>query len=380
MVITFSTVVNIILFSGIAIILLHYIVDKSEVLLLYGIRVVHILMIMVLLRLFLPIELPTQNNINITNIWPDIYIAFTKPFINFAGKEWSLQSFFIIISVSGSIFLTMKLFISYSLIRYAVKYFEPLNNSFVSEIVDTINAGYKKPVHFEIVHNTEINTPLIFGLWKPFIILPDLDLTKDEWYYVLYHEMSHYYFKDLWVRFICELMQALYWWNPFVYVLRRQITKVQELRVDSTVISKLNNLNKLDYMECLIRIARLHKNNQKKWIAAFSSDSEKEVSGRIELIFKNNEYKGRHTIKSGLLALLLVFVIAFLPNFFIIEPFSMAEKDQNKGIQINSANAYYILNADGTYDVYVNSEYFGTVREIFDDSIKIYDERGGENR
>lgn len=377
MAITLSSVLNIVLFSGIAIVLIQVIIRKADILLLYGFRLIQSLMIALLIRFFIPIELPTQNVVSITEIWPDIYIALTKPFTSFAGREWSWLSFFIIVSVAGSLFFAVKLVVTYFAFRYKAKQLETINDSLILGIVDAVNASYGKNVHFEIVRYNETSSPIIFGLRKPYILLPDLDLTKEEWTYVLSHEMSHYYNKDLWIRFLCEMLQALYWWNPFVYIFRKQITKVQELRADAGVMDKLSRLKRLEYTECLIRVAKQHTDCQQKWVASFSSDSETDVVKRISLLLQRDEFKGNRTIKSGLTVLLLVFMIVFLPNFCLIEPFSMAEEDKGQGIYLDRSNTYFVLNADGLYDVYVEDEYFVTVQEVFDDSFKIYDENGG---
>lgn len=380
MAITLSSVLNIVLFSGIAIIFIHVVMRKADILLLYGFRFIQILMVALLLRFFIPIELPTQNVVSITAIWPDIYIALTKPFTHFAGREWSWLSLFIRVSVAGSLFFVAKLLVSYFAFRYKAKRLEVIEDSFILEIVDAVNAGYGENVHFEIVRYNETSSPIIFGLRKPYILLPDLDMTREEWTYVLSHEMSHYYNKDLWIRFLCELLQALYWWNPFVYVFREQITKIQELRVDAGVMDKLSRLKRLEYTECLIRVAKQRNDSRQKWVASFSSDNETDVVKRISLLLRKEEFKGKRTVRSALTVLALVFMIAFLPNFFLLEPFAIAEEDKEQGMYLNRSNTYFVLNADGLYDIYVDNEYFATVEKVFDDSFKVYDENGGRIR
>ena len=47
----------------------------------------------------------------------------------------------------------------------------------------------------------------------------------------------------------------------------------------------------------------------------------------------------REGVCMGLTVLLLVFMIVFLPNFCLIEPFSMAEEDKGQGIYLACAKA-----------------------------------------
>lgn len=378
MIITLSTVLNIVFFSGIAILSLNYIITKSEIVLKIGIQIVLFIMVMIMFRLFLSFELPSQNNINITKFWPDIYITFVKPVFAFAEMEWSLLSIMIIISIIGSIIFVLKLILSYIVLKYTVSNFKTINNFAVNRVVDKINSEYKKQVCFNVVSNSQVKSPFIFGLRNPIIILPEIELSVDEWYYILSHEMAHYYFKDLWIRFICELLQAIYWWNPFVYLLRNQLIKIQELHVDSVVINKLAEFQKMEYLECLIRIARLQSDiHRRHWVAAFNSDCEDDIANRIKAIFeyaKGSEVKNKHAIKHVLIGLALALSIFLMPNFIIFEPYAITDEHAEGTYEINETNSYLIQNDDGTYDVYVNDEYVGTVTEIFDDSLTIYNE------
>lgn len=378
MTITLSTVLNVVFFSGIAILFLNYIITKSEIVLKIGIQIVLLIMVMIIFRLFLPFELPSQNNINVTKFWPDIYITFVKPIFTFASIEWSLLSIMIIISIIGSMICVLKLILSYIALKYTVSNFKTINDSAVNRVVDKINSESKKQVCFNVVSSSHVKSPFIFGLRNPSIILPEIELSVDEWYYILSHEMAHYYFKDLWIRLICELLRAIYWWNPFVYLLRNQLIKIQELHVDSAVINKLAEFQKMEYLECLIRIARLHSDiHSRHWVAAFNSDCENDIANRIEAIFeyaKGGEVKNKRAIKHVLIGLVLVLSIYFMPNFIIFEPYGITDEHAEGTYEINETNSYLIQNDDGTYDVYVDREYVGTVTEIFDETLKIYNE------
>jgi len=382
MTVTFSTIINMVLFNGVAILLLKYVIANSEIVLKIGVRVVMLLMVMILLRQFIPFELPSQNIINITRIWPKIYIAFVKPVFAFAGTEWSPFSIMLIVSIMGSILSIVKLFISYISLRYTVNNFEPVNDSTVNRIVDEINSEYRKKVYFKVVKSNQVKSPFIFGLCRPFIILPEMNLSEDEWHYVMRHEMSHYYFKDLWIRFACEILQSLYWWNPFAYLLRKQMTKIQELRVDSTVIEKLGKLQKMEYLECLIKVARQRSDaRRKRWVASFNSDCEENVTNRIDAIF---EYTKEHKIRNSHIfkrvGFILALVIFLTPNFIIFEPYAIAKEHEEGTYEIKNTNSYLIQNDDGTYDVYVDNIHIATVTEVFDESLKIYNKEGSETK
>jgi len=75
-----------------------------------------------------------------------------------------------------------------------------------------------------------------------------------------------------------------------------------------------------------------------------------------------------------LIGLVLVLIIFLMPNFIIFEPYAITDEHAEGTYEINETNSYLIQNDDGTYDVYVEQEYVGTVTEIFDENLIIYNE------
>lgn len=377
---TFSSVLNTLLFSTMAILLLSCITARINTTSKKGFAFLSFIIVMIMLRLFLPVELPSQNNVNITKIWPDIYVKFVRPKVVFAGIEWSLLLLMIVISITGSIVCMIRLILSYISTSRILKKYETVKNDTIDKLVIKINNESKQSVHFSLVNSPDITTPFIFGFRKPIIVLPEIELSEDEWYYILSHEMTHYYHKDLWLRFACEFLQVVYWWNPLVYLLRKQIIKFQELRTDTTVIRKLDEIQKMDYLQCLVKIAKLQSVHKEKWVAAFESESE--ISKRIKtLLHSSKELPSgkKHRFVNAFIAVIMILLTLLLPNLIIFEPCAPVPEEvmkEENAYDINSTNSYLLLNEDGTYDVYVNGEYKATVTQIFDDSLKIINTQG----
>lgn len=382
---TLSSVLNTVLFSGITIVILGYVLRNSEVMMKLGIHTVIVFVALTLFRLLIPFDLPTHTNLNITKIWPDIYILFVKPLFVWRGYEWSLLSFLIILSAAGSLFSLGFLVCCYFILRDKIKNYRVVQDDEIIDVAECIKYEYqkihndKRPRRFELVYGSNSSSPVVFGLIKHYIVIPDIQLKRQEWYYILKHEMAHCYFGDLWLRVICEAVTALYWWNPFIYMLRKQITRLQEFRVDFAVIRKLDELQKLGYLECLINIAKYKKRDRTPiWEAAFTEDSDREVIKRACLILNKNKEDKPNRFKSLLVGGLLVVNILLFPNLIIIEPYAIAKEHIEDTYRIDKTNSYYILQEDGIYDVYVDGQYFGSVTSIFDDSLTIYSEDGEE--
>ena len=386
MIITFATILNIVLFSSIAILLLNFIISKNKIILEIGTHTMLICMIMILFRLFFPFELSLHNSIYITRIWPDVYVRIVRPTFSFAGIEWSIWFILIAVSVTGSCLFLVRLIVSYIKIMSVITTYEKINKIEIIQLVNAINASHKKQRNFNLVMSRSAISPFAFGLFKPYIVLPDMNFSKNDLEHILRHEMMHHYSKDLWIRFICELICALYWWNPFSYLLRSQINRIQELHIDLEIMNNLNESQKLEYVECLIDFTKHYSSKHKeRLLTAFNHNSGNTMLNRFKTIVdyldKPNQ-KSRQTLRSTLLTFALVISIFVLPNFIILEAKALPENiEELEGtFSINQGNSFFILNDDGTYDLYLGGQYLITVTEAFDDSLKIYSSDGEELR
>ena len=74
--------------------------------------------------------------------------------------------------------------------------------------------------------------PCVFGVFRPYIVVPDRNYSSKEIYYILKHEMLHFYRGDMAIRILCEILKSVYWWNPLIYVLANLVVDMQEINVD----------------------------------------------------------------------------------------------------------------------------------------------------
>ncbi|MDE6364553.1 MAG: hypothetical protein K2L86_09905, partial [Lachnospiraceae bacterium] len=81
--------------------------------------------------------------------------------------------------------------------------------------------------------------------------------------------------------------------------------------------------------------------------------------------------------RSALLLFLSVFLF-FIPVFTTFEAWHVAPQIKEDTFEINSQNAILINNEYGTYDLYIDNNYVGTVSEVFNQAIPII-ERNTKN-
>ncbi len=102
----------------------------------------------------------------------------------------------------------------------------------MDSVIRRISREYGKSGRFKTLLVPGIKTPAIFGMVHPRILMPTTDYTDGEIYYILKHEILHYYRHDMLIKILCETLCTVFWWNPAAFLLKKQITRVLEIRVD----------------------------------------------------------------------------------------------------------------------------------------------------
>jgi len=109
-----------------------------------------------------------------------------------------------------------------------------------------------------VVFSSEAKAPAVYGVFRPVLLLPAgyLDsLFKEDAEHVLLHELAHLKRGDLWLHGLCLLLQIIYWFNPFLIWMRRQMRHVREICCDLTVAGLLREKTP-KYRETLLSTAR----------------------------------------------------------------------------------------------------------------------------
>ncbi len=106
-----------------------------------------------------------------------------------------------------------------------------------------------------LVRNKFIDTPMLIGILRPKIIIPDIDFDESRLTNILLHEITHLRRFDIAVKWLAMIAASVHWFNPLVYFVRKEINKACELACDETVIKNLDEEGKQAYGDTLISVA-----------------------------------------------------------------------------------------------------------------------------
>jgi len=104
-----------------------------------------------------------------------------------------------------------------------------------------------------------ITSPLLLGLRKPKILLPDMELSQDELSMIIRHELIHFRRKDILAKFIILLATALHWYNPVIWFSSKAISLQCEISCDTETMLNTDVEQRQQYSETLIGVIRQAK-------------------------------------------------------------------------------------------------------------------------
>ncbi|MCP3739464.1 BlaR1 family beta-lactam sensor/signal transducer [Rossellomorea sp. BNER] len=163
-----------------------------------------------------------------------------------------------------------------------------------------------------LVKSPLIKSPLTFGIFKTYIILPrdaEAWLSMDELKYILLHELNHYKYKDIATNYLMVLFQILYWYNPLIWIAFREMRLDREIACDSAVLKLLDQNQYAAYGNTIINFAdKSYLTGQFAMVNQLAS-SKKQLKKRIERIAAFTTESKRLKLKSILIFMLLAGIV-----------------------------------------------------------------------
>lgn len=180
-----------------------------------------------------------------------------------------------------------------------------------------------------------------------YILLPNFDANDADLQKIIIHESVHVAKKHTLDLILLQLVKALFWFNPFVYLLERSLREVHEFQADQGVTQ---NYSQIDYSRLLLRLI-----TQDQGWQFTNSFNQFQTKKRIVMMNKeqsNYLQKGRFLLLVPILGLM---VFAF-------------SCDQNIGEEpIKPENLVEVVNEDGNTEL--NAIANGRVVEVSADEI-----------
>ena len=129
--------------------------------------------------------------------------------------------------------------------------------------------GLKRRVRLLV--SPAITTPVLVGLFRPMIVLPDEGIDSSTLRFILLHETLHLKRGDVWGKALSLLALAVHWFNPLVWLMNRAVGTESEAACDRAVLRYAGQESRFQYGETLLFIARRSKRLRAALYSPFSS-------------------------------------------------------------------------------------------------------------
>lgn len=224
-------------------------------------------------------------------------------------RKISLATILFTVWAIGAIVLFAKYMMEYRRFHRIIKRWgKPVTDPFTLETFEWVKArmGLENE-KIGLVSVSTVSTPMLTGLFKPVILLPEKPIEDDEMELILEHELTHYKHKDLLINLIGVIALCIHWFNPILYLCMPAIYGDGESYCDETVLKNKDLDYRRFYGEVIISMIEASPQKQIALSTCFYA-KKLNIKRRLFNIMENHGKRKKLSISSVTLILCLTIV------------------------------------------------------------------------
>lgn len=211
-------------------------------------------------------KLSQNHNINLEN-----KTVFYESLIKILFYVW----------ITGVIIITIYDLICYRKVKGRMKIMSrKLDPGVIRNRFENVKRSMKVFRNVEVRVCKCIQSPMVIGWCNPVLYLASQEYTEEELYYIFLHELVHVKKNHILTKFFFNMVNNIHWFNPFVYVMKKEVAKDIELLCDQEVVEIINNEERKKYGEVILRCIDLRSNKEVLFSSSFSN-SKKQIKERL---------------------------------------------------------------------------------------------------
>lgn len=243
-----------VLFSVLFILAIHLLRNQPAFLHSFGVHTILGIYALCLFRTIAVIELPFTVPFGLGDTYSTVFRAVWEAHIPFGDSDVRLlYAVFGIWAVVTVTLIVQFLWKSWKVSRKA-KWYSTNKDSRAEQVLEQVKMESWRTPAVTVCICPTLDIPMGIGLFRHYICLPDREYGKEELYYILKHEYAHFCNRDLTVKFLVHLFCCIFWWNPAVYLLKKDIGQILEIRCDFKATEKFSKREKLQYLFAIVRV------------------------------------------------------------------------------------------------------------------------------
>lgn len=378
------------LWFNLFILILSFLRKQLGALLNYQITPLVLAIVLSLIRLLIPFEPSFSVVLRSEHLLPSILHLLRTKYVVIGTVSIPLK----IVIIWMVLFVSALLIVIY-MFRLHTKYKRmkkhvPTTDPVVRKIFEQVKRENPSTRECELYILKIDSCPYVYSYRFSAIVLPDwiYDLSPKEIHFILQHEWQHFLNHDCTIKVYMEGLFYLLWWNPFIFLLKRDLNQTLELKCDKKLVANMSIRKRKAYRRAIVAVARKCFQENKPsskggavasipFLGLFALSQKSSTSytmQRLRFILDFSK-KAKNTISVVCITcLMLLFVGSFC---FTVQPYilppeeSLTSTSQSESIvtsmQIVPETSYLADNHDGTYSLFVNEVFW---LKIHEDNIK----------
>ena len=253
---------------------------------------------------------PIQTNREITTA------AMREPFNKYV-------CLFFIWSALALVLFVRKVTVYQGFIQYIKAGNKEVSDIKILNLLSDCEEKLKIKTRVELSCNPLIASPMLIGFFRPRIILPVGEWEDKELSYIFVHELIHYKQRDMFYKWLIQIVVCVHWFNPFVYLLEKEVNKSCELSCDEKVISVLDDTARREYGDILISFLKSNNLYKSSLASVTLTEGAEQLKERLGAIMK---FKKK---SKGIIAITAIFSVLVCVCFFVTGAYAASPATNN---------------------------------------------------
>lgn len=352
-----------VMWSSIIVVIQYKLIKKHEFIMMFGISSIIMLYAFSIIRMLIPLEFPFTKVINDTHFWNWLYDYLCLDTISIVGQNLTRANFLICVWVAGTLLLSINFIVRY--VRSISRIINMQTESYIKadEVLEIIRKKTGKQVKINVAIVSTVQCPVGVGVIKKMVLLPDKYYSDNELLMILLHETTHFLNKDLLLKILIQFYCYIFWWNPIVYLLRKDLEQILEIKCDMTVVEKMSKGEKIEYLTTIVNVLKGQdkclKKDVIKSVSIVGDSPQDHLVERFQIISDDNK-RNSSWYPKYVWCLMLIFIIVISYSFVLQPEYNPPKKDvitESGTIDISPENYYITEQEDGNYILHNDTGY-----------------------
>lgn len=193
------------------------------------------------------------------------------------------------------------------------KYSRPIKSGNIYNEYNNLIKEMKIKNNITLLKNSILQTPMVLGNLKFFLIVPEYMEDEEAIKAILIHELTHIKRKDLLIKKIQLFVKCFFWFNPLIYMLDTLLDDWCEISCDEETVAFLDHDARKDYGNAILNIVKNTSLKKSKFSRALCSEKSY-IKTRLSNIMK---CKHDENIVKPITILSIVFVLSLILSVLI---------------------------------------------------------------